>query len=186
VRKAKVEWNSISHYLVSWFGAFPGQESPPIYLPPQERCLWGYVKIRVFQTRPVTLDEFNGRTEEEIQAVPHTILQRMINYTNRHLLEPGELYFGRRWFPSRVLKYEQRTCFALQFEISCYVIIIYIYFTLPMNETYSRMEGARLLCFHVLKQTQDMKNIVGKPGVRIEFLCQISKVNNTTRHHWRF
>jgi hypothetical protein len=167
--KTKVEWKSISHYLVSWFGDFPCQQIPPIYLPTHEGCLWGQVKIRVYQTRPVSLDEFKERTDEDIQAKPHTILQRTIDI-NRKLLEPGALHFGRWWIPSRFLKNEQRTCVTLQFETFCYVIIIYIYFTLPMHETYSRKEDARLLCSRVLKPTQDTKNIVGKHWVRIELV----------------
>jgi hypothetical protein len=170
--KAKVEWKSISHFPFSRFGEFPGQQNHPTYLPSHERCLWGQVKTGVFQTRPVSLDKFKERNEEDIQAVPDMILQRTIDDINRNVLEPGVLHFGRWWIPSRVLRNEQRTRFALQFETFCYKKITYIYFTFSMHETYSRKEDVRLLCSSVLKSTQDTKNIVGKHGVGVKFFVK--------------
>ena len=174
--KAKVGWRSISRYLVSCFCDFPGQQSLPIYLRRHERCVWGQIKIRVFQTRPVSFNELKERTEEDIQAVPHTILQRTIDDINRNLLESGVLHFGRWWIFTRLLKNEQRTCVALQFEAFCYVIIMYIHFTLPMNTIYSRKEDARLLCPIVLKPTQDTKNIVRKLGSELNLFVKFQNL----------
>ena len=46
--------------------------------------LWGYVKSKVYEHRPSTLEHLKAAIAEEINAIPHNILERvMVNFRER-------------------------------------------------------------------------------------------------------
>ena len=49
--------------------------------------LWGYLKNRVYTTRPRTLDELKQRIQEEIRGIPAEMLQRAMGNLNDRLKE---------------------------------------------------------------------------------------------------
>jgi len=49
--------------------------------------LWGYLKNRVYTTRPRTLDELKQRIQDEIRGIPVEMLQRALGNLNGRMKE---------------------------------------------------------------------------------------------------
>jgi len=49
--------------------------------------LWGYLKNRVYTTRPRTMVELKQRIQDEIRGIPAEMLQRAMGNLNRRLKE---------------------------------------------------------------------------------------------------
>ena len=74
------------NHVISRFGDIPW---PPIS-PDLSVCdffLWGYLKNRVYTTRPRTLAELKQRIQEEIRGIPAEMLQRAMGKLNGRLKE---------------------------------------------------------------------------------------------------
>ena len=53
-------------------------------LNPCDFFLWGYVKSKVYEHRPSTLEHLKAAITEEINAIPHNMLERvMVNFRER-------------------------------------------------------------------------------------------------------
>ena len=53
-------------------------------LNPCDFFLWGYVKSKVYEHRPSTLEHLKAAVAEEINAIPHNMLERvMVNFRER-------------------------------------------------------------------------------------------------------
>jgi hypothetical protein len=57
--------------------------------------LWGYLKGRVYQNKPRTIDALKANITEEIQAVTADVLAR----TFPKYGAPGSILSGRKWWP---------------------------------------------------------------------------------------
>lgn len=49
-------------------------------LSPLDYFLWGYVKDRVYKTKPQNLDDLRNRIQQEIQQIPQDTLQRAVSH----------------------------------------------------------------------------------------------------------
>ena len=72
--------------VVSRFGDIPWPPRSPD-LSVCEFFLWGYLKNRVYTTRPRTLDELKQRIQDEIRGIPADMLQRAMGNVNSRLKE---------------------------------------------------------------------------------------------------
>jgi hypothetical protein len=70
--------------VISRFGDIPWPPRSP-NLSVCDLLLWGYLKSRVYTTRPRTLDELKQRIEEEIRGIPAEMLQRSMGNLNNRL-----------------------------------------------------------------------------------------------------
>ena len=53
-------------------------------LNPCDFFLWGYVKSKVYEHRPSTLEHLKAAITEEINAIPHNMLEKvMVNFRER-------------------------------------------------------------------------------------------------------
>ena len=64
-------------------------------LTPPDYFLWGYLKGRVYQNKPRTIDALKANITEEIQAVTADVLAR----TFQNMTCPGSILSGRKWWP---------------------------------------------------------------------------------------
>ncbi|PNF27784.1 hypothetical protein B7P43_G09194 [Cryptotermes secundus] len=72
--------------VISRFGDIPWPPRSPD-LSDCDFSLWGYLKSRVYTTRPRTLDELKQRIEEEIRGIPAEMLQPSVGNLNNRLGE---------------------------------------------------------------------------------------------------
>lgn len=72
--------------VISRFGDIPWPPRSPD-LSVCDFFLWGYLKSRVYTTRPRTLDELKQRIQDEIRGIPAEMLQRAMGNLNSRLEE---------------------------------------------------------------------------------------------------
>ena len=63
-----------------------GNAGPPLYpdLTPCDYFLWGYLKTKVFETKPRTIADLKERIQDEVAAVPVEMLREIMkSFTSR-------------------------------------------------------------------------------------------------------
>jgi hypothetical protein len=63
--------------LISCFGDINWPAHSPDLLAP-DYFLWGYVKSKVYETRPANIDDLKQRIQECLQGIPNAMLQHVV------------------------------------------------------------------------------------------------------------
>jgi len=72
--------------VVSRNGDIPRSSRSPD-LTPYDYSLWGYLKTKVFETRPRTIADLKQRIQDEVAAIPMEMLQEVMNSFKSRLEE---------------------------------------------------------------------------------------------------